>query len=71
METMRNHTMREINEALDWISPEPDAPGWESVMILTDAINELELLRAIAHAADKRPEVQEGAAARQSEIDEV
>ncbi|MBI2934642.1 MAG: hypothetical protein HYY29_03625 [Chloroflexi bacterium] len=36
------HTIREINQALAWIAPEPSSPEWWAVQVLTQAIEELE-----------------------------
>jgi hypothetical protein len=39
------HTFREINESLNALSCKPDHPDWPYVIVLTDAINELQGFR--------------------------
>ena len=39
------YTIHQINEALNTLAVDPGKPGWPSVLVLTDAINELEELR--------------------------
>lgn len=53
MAVMSRDSMRTINNALDWLSPDPFSPDWTAVQVLTRAINELERLRIACEAWEK------------------